>query len=188
MEENTQGGPSDNDHDDSPGIAVVLTECDGTHTENTTTATTPKRRKMPETAHHMNGYANGHAPPELQQDTTFLFTSESVGEGHPGERDSDVIGIIATPIPPELSHSDVTLGSSFRLFLSISLLPSLPLPISLFLFVLSASLYHVTTTRECVVVRRHRREKIRFRNRMRATRTHTSSADSFLFVSTIHRL
>ncbi|EFN67494.1 S-adenosylmethionine synthetase [Camponotus floridanus] len=38
---------------------------------------------MPETAHHMNGYANGHAPPELQQDTTFLFTSESVGEGHP---------------------------------------------------------------------------------------------------------
>lgn len=51
----------------------------------TTTATTPKRRKMPETAHHMNGYANGHAPPELQQDTTFLFTSESVGEGHPGE-------------------------------------------------------------------------------------------------------
>ncbi|XP_025073338.1 uncharacterized protein LOC112552400 [Pogonomyrmex barbatus] len=41
---------------------------------------------MPETAHHMNGYANGHAPPELQQDTTFLFTSESVGEGHPGEQ------------------------------------------------------------------------------------------------------
>ncbi|XP_018359791.1 PREDICTED: S-adenosylmethionine synthase [Trachymyrmex cornetzi] len=38
---------------------------------------------MPETAHHMNGYANGHAPPELQQDTAFLFTSESVGEGHP---------------------------------------------------------------------------------------------------------
>lgn len=52
----------------------------------TTAATTPKRRKMPETAHHMNGYANGHAPPELQQDTTFLFTSESVGEGHPGEK------------------------------------------------------------------------------------------------------
>ncbi|XP_011298621.1 S-adenosylmethionine synthase isoform X2 [Fopius arisanus] len=42
-------------------------------------------RKMPETAtsHRMNGYANGHAPPELQQATTFLFTSESVGEGHP---------------------------------------------------------------------------------------------------------
>ncbi|EFN76148.1 S-adenosylmethionine synthetase [Harpegnathos saltator] len=38
---------------------------------------------MPETAHHMNGYANGHTPPELQQGTTFLFTSESVGEGHP---------------------------------------------------------------------------------------------------------
>ncbi|XP_076672403.1 S-adenosylmethionine Synthetase isoform X6 [Andrena cerasifolii] len=38
---------------------------------------------MPETAHHMNGYANGHTPPELQQDTSFLFTSESVGEGHP---------------------------------------------------------------------------------------------------------
>jgi len=43
----------------------------------TAAATTPKRGKMPETAHHMNGYANGHAPPELQQDTAFLFTSES---------------------------------------------------------------------------------------------------------------
>lgn len=40
---------------------------------------------MPETAHHMNGYANGHAPSELQQNTSFLFTSESVGEGHPGK-------------------------------------------------------------------------------------------------------
>ncbi|XP_033212404.1 S-adenosylmethionine synthase-like [Belonocnema kinseyi] len=38
---------------------------------------------MPETAHHMNGYANGHSPPEIQQNTNFLFTSESVGEGHP---------------------------------------------------------------------------------------------------------
>ena len=41
-------------------------------------------KKMPETSHHMNGFANGHTAPELQQDTTFLFTSESVGEGHPG--------------------------------------------------------------------------------------------------------
>lgn len=40
---------------------------------------------MPETTpHHINGYANGHAPPELKQDCMFLFTSESVGEGHPG--------------------------------------------------------------------------------------------------------
>lgn len=47
---------------------------------------TNRRTKMPETSHHMNGYANGHAPAaELQQDTTFLFTSESVGEGHPGK-------------------------------------------------------------------------------------------------------
>ncbi|CAD6244702.1 GSCOCG00013430001-RA-CDS [Cotesia congregata] len=40
---------------------------------------------MPETtpSHHVNGYANGHAPPELQQAGSFLFTSESVGEGHP---------------------------------------------------------------------------------------------------------
>ncbi|KAK0161155.1 hypothetical protein PV327_009659 [Microctonus hyperodae] len=39
---------------------------------------------MPETTpHHVNGYANGHAPPELKQDCMFLFTSESVGEGHP---------------------------------------------------------------------------------------------------------
>lgn len=46
----------------------------------------------------MNGYANGHAPPELQQDTTFLFTSESVGEGHPGERSGDHPRGRATPI------------------------------------------------------------------------------------------
>ncbi|XP_012266476.1 S-adenosylmethionine synthase-like isoform X1 [Athalia rosae] len=38
---------------------------------------------MPETSYHMNGHANGHMPPELQQGTSFLFTSESVGEGHP---------------------------------------------------------------------------------------------------------
>lgn len=45
-----------------------------------------KIKKMPETtpSHHINGYANGHAPPELQQAGSFLFTSESVGEGHPG--------------------------------------------------------------------------------------------------------
>lgn len=47
-------------------------------------STITKRKKMPETAHHMNGYANGHTPPELQQEGSFLFTSESVGEGHPG--------------------------------------------------------------------------------------------------------
>lgn len=44
------------------------------------------RFRMPETSSpYINGYEqNGHMEPELLEDT-FLFTSESVGEGHPGE-------------------------------------------------------------------------------------------------------
>lgn len=37
---------------------------------------------MPETL--ANGYTNGHMPFELEDGSDFLFTSESVGEGHPG--------------------------------------------------------------------------------------------------------
>ncbi|XP_012266603.2 S-adenosylmethionine synthase-like isoform X2 [Athalia rosae] len=37
---------------------------------------------MPETS-HLNSCTFGNMPPELQQGTIFLFTSESVGEGHP---------------------------------------------------------------------------------------------------------
>jgi hypothetical protein len=45
-----------------------------------------RRFRMPETSSpYINGYQqNGHMEPELLEDT-FLFTSESVGEGHPGE-------------------------------------------------------------------------------------------------------
>lgn len=41
---------------------------------------------MPETA-YTNGYSNGHGTHkyEMEDGQTFLFTSESVGEGHPGE-------------------------------------------------------------------------------------------------------
>ena len=41
---------------------------------------------MPETSSpYINGFQqNGHMEPEILEDT-FLFTSESVGEGHPGE-------------------------------------------------------------------------------------------------------
>lgn len=39
---------------------------------------------------YTNGFANGHGnnglPPESPDGEMFLFTSESVGEGHPGER------------------------------------------------------------------------------------------------------
>lgn len=41
---------------------------------------------MPETK--SNGYSNGsriHNGYEMEDDSSFLFTSESVGEGHPGE-------------------------------------------------------------------------------------------------------
>lgn len=34
----------------------------------------------------MNGYSNGHNGYEMEDNASFLFTSESVGEGHPGER------------------------------------------------------------------------------------------------------
>jgi S-adenosylmethionine synthetase len=45
-----------------------------------------QRFRMPETSSpYINGFQqNGHMEPELVEDT-FLFTSESVGEGHPGE-------------------------------------------------------------------------------------------------------
>ncbi|KAG5672375.1 hypothetical protein PVAND_002507 [Polypedilum vanderplanki] len=41
---------------------------------------------MPETTTNMNGYSNGHSIHngyELEDNSSFLFTSESVGEGHP---------------------------------------------------------------------------------------------------------
>lgn len=47
---------------------------------------------MPETT--MNGYSNGnriHNGYEMEDNASFLFTSESVGEGHPGEFLSDPI-------------------------------------------------------------------------------------------------
>ena len=36
---------------------------------------------MPDTM--KNGYMNGHTDAEMHEDETFLFSSESVGEGHP---------------------------------------------------------------------------------------------------------
>lgn len=44
--------------------------------------------KMPETTSplYINGFQNGYTECETNDETdTFLFTSESVGEGHPGE-------------------------------------------------------------------------------------------------------
>lgn len=38
---------------------------------------------MPQTI-MSNGYSNGHIGYEMEEDSVFLFTSESVGEGHPG--------------------------------------------------------------------------------------------------------
>jgi hypothetical protein len=47
----------------------------------------PPFLEMPETSSlYINGFSssNGHMAPELPEGETFLFTSESVGEGHPG--------------------------------------------------------------------------------------------------------
>lgn len=39
---------------------------------------------MPETS-YTNGYVNGHVSYDMEDGSNFLFTSESVGEGHPGK-------------------------------------------------------------------------------------------------------
>lgn len=40
--------------------------------------------RMPQSM-HVNGYANGHSGSfDMEDGSVFLFTSESVGEGHPG--------------------------------------------------------------------------------------------------------
>jgi hypothetical protein len=47
---------------------------------------------MPETK--SNGYSNGnhiHNGYEMEDNASFLFTSESVGEGHPGESPPRVV-------------------------------------------------------------------------------------------------
>jgi hypothetical protein len=47
---------------------------------------------MPETT--TNGFSNGnhHNGYEMEDNASFLFTSESVGEGHPGEEtESDIL-------------------------------------------------------------------------------------------------
>lgn len=41
--------------------------------------------KMPQSSSHTNGYSNGHGKYDMEDGQNFLFTSESVGEGHPGE-------------------------------------------------------------------------------------------------------
>lgn len=44
---------------------------------------------MPQSTVRMNGYTNGHngnsAHFDMEDQQSFLFTSESVGEGHPGK-------------------------------------------------------------------------------------------------------
>lgn len=41
---------------------------------------------MPQQSAHTNGYSNGHnGKYDMEDGQTFLFTSESVGEGHPGK-------------------------------------------------------------------------------------------------------
>lgn len=47
---------------------------------------------MPETAAaYTNGHTNGHNYKyEMEDGQTFLFTSESVGEGHPGKSHKDI--------------------------------------------------------------------------------------------------
>lgn len=45
---------------------------------------------MPETL-LTNGYTNGHTSFEMEDGSNFLFTSESVGEGHPGKLNHTVV-------------------------------------------------------------------------------------------------
>jgi S-adenosylmethionine synthetase len=46
----------------------------------------PEETKYAYTNGFANGHANGGLPPESPDGEMFLFTSESVGEGHPGKK------------------------------------------------------------------------------------------------------
>lgn len=59
---------------------------------------------MPETT--ANGYSNGsriHNGYEMEDNASFLFTSESVGEGHPGEK--------ALKVSSEIVHFETNSGN-----------------------------------------------------------------------------
>jgi len=45
----------------------------------------PEEKKYAHTNGFANGHSNGGLPPESPDGEMFLFTSESVGEGHPGK-------------------------------------------------------------------------------------------------------
>jgi len=45
----------------------------------------PEEKKYAHTNGFANGHGNGGLPPESPDGEMFLFTSESVGEGHPGK-------------------------------------------------------------------------------------------------------
>lgn len=53
---------------------------------------------MPDTV--TNGYANGngHMPYDMEDGSSFLFTSESVGEGHPGKNRMFVLVVAMTVV------------------------------------------------------------------------------------------
>jgi len=44
-----------------------------------------EEKKYAPTNGFVNGHGNGELPPEGPDGEMFLFTSESVGEGHPGK-------------------------------------------------------------------------------------------------------
>lgn len=59
----------------------TVVKCNNSSRFGTSTVT---RFRMPETS-YTNGFGNGHMPYDMEDGSNFLFTSESVGEGHPGE-------------------------------------------------------------------------------------------------------
>lgn len=51
---------------------------------------------MPQQSSYTNGHSNGHnGKYDMEDGQTFLFTSESVGEGHPGEYSREEICMCA---------------------------------------------------------------------------------------------
>lgn len=61
----------------------------------------PDEKKYAYTNGFANGHGNGGLPPESPDGEMFLFTSESVGEGHPGK---DSINNLSTPEPFARPH------------------------------------------------------------------------------------
>lgn len=80
----------------------------------------PATITMPNTNGHTNGHANGGTTYEMEDGQSFLFTSESVGEGHPGESLITCWLTTSPRVPTASCWPVVTLGQCYTSLSRIS--------------------------------------------------------------------